>query len=134
MPLVAVKSSRLDPKATPLIVELARFALETTPDPVIPAKLTLPERERVVAWPLMKKRFWKVEEAEVEVAEIYPTLSEPMEEVEITALSETKRLVEVACVVVERTDINLVMVEEASVTIPTAVEVGVRYRPPVPIT
>ena len=50
--------------------EFWRFALETTPAPVIPAKLMFPERDSDVPCAFVKEKFWSDEEAVVEVANI----------------------------------------------------------------
>ena len=52
--------------------EFCRLVLETTPVPVMPAKLMLPERESEVPWALVKEKFWSEDEAVVEVAKILP--------------------------------------------------------------
>ena len=68
MPSVAVRVERLEPRAIPLMVELARLAFEMTPVLVSPAKLALPESESDVPFPLVNPKLVRVEDAVEEVA------------------------------------------------------------------
>jgi len=64
----AVRAFRLEPREMPLIVELAKLVFEMTPALVSEEKEAAPLNESDVPWPAVKKKFCKVEEAEVEVA------------------------------------------------------------------
>ena len=67
----------------PEMVELTRFWLVMMPEPVRPAKLMLPESESEVPWALANERFWRDEEAVVEVAVRMPAVRFPTVEDEV---------------------------------------------------
>lgn len=81
------------------------------------------ESESPVPWPWLKKRFWKEDEAVVEVAVMVPASKLPMVEVEKLPKLEWK-LVEVALVVVELISERAEIEDEALTMMPRVV-VGV---------
>ena len=79
----------------PLIVELAKLVFEMTPALVSEEKEAAPLNESDVPWPAVKKKFCKVEEAEVEVALKYGApidlqASRPPAKVEVPVASTIK--------------------------------------------
>ena len=79
----------------PLIVELAKLVFEMTPAFEREPKATAPESDRLEPWPAVKKKFCKVEEAEVEVALKYGApidlqASRPPAKVEVPVASTIK--------------------------------------------
>lgn len=125
MESAAERSARLDPNAMPEIVEFARFAFDTQEEQAMELNERPPERVRDVPCASAKNRSWNVDEAVVEVAEIYPTFNEPMEDDAITARFETKRVEVVASVEVDREEEMPRMVEDAELIIMPTVVVGV---------
>ena len=87
---------KVPPPALMVMEELAKLALDTTPEFVIPAKLALPESEREVPCASAKRKSRKEDEAVVEVAFNTPAQTCPMVEEDTVRVPDTCKVVEVA--------------------------------------